>query len=210
MILLWNRIRIPFWLDRNAYLPRVPTERNGSSNPDSLTRLICGGLILPTIATIFGKFMFQRVHSNFQRTLLVIHWLTEEIVFLLTNRCISYFRVVLRSLFWKAFQRFIINKVNIFVKRIVKFSTMKQPILHHNTIMSIRVHHQIHQRRPFLLIIWKIQPKQTNPLRPLHRHHQWSTHRWFSFSFNLSISNAIDWLLIMILLWSFSLLFFCV
>jgi E3 ubiquitin-protein ligase MARCH5 len=56
--------------DRTPYLPRVPTERNGNSNPASLTRLICGGLILPTIATIFGKFMFQRVHSNFQRTLL--------------------------------------------------------------------------------------------------------------------------------------------
>lgn len=60
-----------FDLERTAYLPRVPTERNGTSNPASLTRLICGGLILPTIATIFGKFMFQRVHSNFQRTLLV-------------------------------------------------------------------------------------------------------------------------------------------
>lgn len=58
-------------VERTAYLPRVPTERNGNSNPASLTRLICGGLILPTIATIFGKFMFQRVHSNFQRTLLV-------------------------------------------------------------------------------------------------------------------------------------------
>ncbi|CAF1360427.1 unnamed protein product [Rotaria magnacalcarata] len=56
--------------ERTSYLPRVPTERNGNSNPASLTRLICGGLILPTIATIFGKFMFQRVHSNFQRTLL--------------------------------------------------------------------------------------------------------------------------------------------
>ncbi|CAF3901638.1 unnamed protein product [Rotaria sp. Silwood2] len=56
--------------EHTSYLPRVPTERNGNSNPASLTRLICGGLILPTIATIFGKFMFQRVHSNFQRTLL--------------------------------------------------------------------------------------------------------------------------------------------
>lgn len=56
--------------DRTSYLPRIPTERNDDSNPASLTRLICGGLILPTIATIFGKFMFQRVHSNFQRTLL--------------------------------------------------------------------------------------------------------------------------------------------
>jgi hypothetical protein len=63
--------KIKFDLDRTPYLPRVPTERNGNSNPASLTRLICGGLILPTIATIFGKFMFQRVHSNFQRTLLV-------------------------------------------------------------------------------------------------------------------------------------------
>ncbi|CAF4528556.1 unnamed protein product, partial [Didymodactylos carnosus] len=55
---------------RTSYLPRLPTERNQNSNPASLTRLICGGLILPTIATIIGKFLFQRVHSNFQRTLL--------------------------------------------------------------------------------------------------------------------------------------------
>ncbi len=73
-------------LDRAPYLPRVPTERNGNSNPASLTRLICGGLILPTIATIFGKFMFQRVHSNFQRTLLVR--LTQEYILL---ECILYF-----------------------------------------------------------------------------------------------------------------------
>ena len=58
-------------LENSSCLRRVPTERNLNSNPASLTRLICGGLILPTIATIFGKFMFQRVHSNFQRTLLV-------------------------------------------------------------------------------------------------------------------------------------------
>ena len=62
---------ISFYLDRASCLPRVPAENNGNSNPASLTRLICGGLILPTIATILGKFMFQRVHSNFQRTLLV-------------------------------------------------------------------------------------------------------------------------------------------
>jgi E3 ubiquitin-protein ligase MARCH5 len=67
--IFFNEINI--YLDRTSYLPRVPTERNGNSSPASLTRLICGGLILPTIATIFGKFMFQRVHSNFQRTLLV-------------------------------------------------------------------------------------------------------------------------------------------
>lgn len=41
------------------------------SDPISATRVLCGALILPTIATIVGKLMFGSVQSNFQRTLLV-------------------------------------------------------------------------------------------------------------------------------------------
>ncbi len=123
-------------LDRTSYLPRVPTDRNGNSNPASLTRLICGGLILPTIATIFGKFMFQRVHSNFQRTLLVSQriLLRSE-----SNRFFS--RVALHLLYWKALRRFIINKVNIFVKHIEKFWIMsRRQLVPRIIILLLRQH----------------------------------------------------------------------
>lgn len=41
-----------------------------NSDPVSFTRTICGGLILPTIATLFGKVIFKRVNSNFQRSII--------------------------------------------------------------------------------------------------------------------------------------------
>lgn len=50
---------------------RIPAETVPLSDPLSATRVLCGALILPTIATIVGKLMFGSVQSNFQRTLLV-------------------------------------------------------------------------------------------------------------------------------------------
>jgi E3 ubiquitin-protein ligase MARCH5 len=56
----------------NQYLPRMPAVAHSSnSDPVSFTRTICGGLILPTIATIVGKLLFQRINSNFQRSIIV-------------------------------------------------------------------------------------------------------------------------------------------
>lgn len=49
---------------------RIPAEHVPISDPISATRLLCGALILPTIATMAGKVMFGNVQSNFQRTLL--------------------------------------------------------------------------------------------------------------------------------------------
>lgn len=37
----------------------------------SATRILCGALLLPSVATVFGKVLFERVQSNFHRTLLV-------------------------------------------------------------------------------------------------------------------------------------------
>lgn len=48
---------------------RIPAETNSASDPISATRILCGALILPTIATIVGKAAFGNVSSNFQRTL---------------------------------------------------------------------------------------------------------------------------------------------
>lgn len=56
--------------DESQYLPRTPANYSSNSDPISFTRTICGGLILPTIATIFGKLLFQRVNSNFQRSII--------------------------------------------------------------------------------------------------------------------------------------------
>jgi len=49
---------------------RIPADTAPLSDPISATRVVCGALIMPTIATIFGKLMFGSVNSNFQRTLL--------------------------------------------------------------------------------------------------------------------------------------------
>ena len=50
---------------------RVPADTAPNTDPVSATRILCGALIQPTIATIVGKLMFGSVASNFQRTLLV-------------------------------------------------------------------------------------------------------------------------------------------
>ncbi|KAK2166411.1 hypothetical protein LSH36_39g02067 [Paralvinella palmiformis] len=51
-------------------LHRIPADTTPLTDPISATRVLCGALIMPTIATIFGKLLFGRVNSNFQRTLL--------------------------------------------------------------------------------------------------------------------------------------------
>ncbi|XP_076284945.1 E3 ubiquitin-protein ligase MARCHF5 isoform X1 [Lasioglossum baleicum] len=40
------------------------------NDPVSATRILCGALLLPSIASICGKIFFESIHSNFQRTLL--------------------------------------------------------------------------------------------------------------------------------------------
>ncbi|XP_019865260.1 E3 ubiquitin-protein ligase MARCHF5 [Aethina tumida] len=40
------------------------------SNPVSATRVLCGALLMPTIASIVGKFFFDSVKSNFHKTVL--------------------------------------------------------------------------------------------------------------------------------------------
>lgn len=40
------------------------------ANPVSATRILCGALLMPTIANMFGKFFFDSVKSNFHKTVL--------------------------------------------------------------------------------------------------------------------------------------------
>ena len=50
---------------------RVPADTSNMNDPLSATRILCGALILPTIATFVGKIFFSHVEPNFQRTMLV-------------------------------------------------------------------------------------------------------------------------------------------
>ncbi|XP_074643780.1 E3 ubiquitin-protein ligase MARCHF5-like [Tubulanus polymorphus] len=80
----WEDYALKLWRKYSPKLPllhylypdtassiRTPTDAGGNfSDPLSATRVLCGALILPTIATVCGKLMFGTVQSNFQRTLL--------------------------------------------------------------------------------------------------------------------------------------------
>ena len=70
--------KLPFWSYlfpeesvKTPIMPRIPTEPQPISDPISATRVLCGALIFPTIATMCGKLMFTSLHSNLQRTILV-------------------------------------------------------------------------------------------------------------------------------------------
>ncbi|XP_029203673.1 E3 ubiquitin-protein ligase MARCHF5-like isoform X2 [Acropora millepora] len=74
---LWRRhVRKMSFL--NYFLPhltaglatRTPAEPTPLSDPVSLTRLLCGALVLPTISTLIGKVGFGYVHSSLHRALL--------------------------------------------------------------------------------------------------------------------------------------------
>nr|CAD7428795.1 unnamed protein product [Timema monikensis] len=56
-------------------LPAAAEDRSNEdvpplSDPLSATRILCSALLTPTIATIFGRMLFDNVHSNLQKTLL--------------------------------------------------------------------------------------------------------------------------------------------
>ncbi|XP_037533630.1 E3 ubiquitin-protein ligase MARCH5 isoform X1 [Nematolebias whitei] len=51
-------------------VPRIPAEASPMADHVSATRILCGALVFPTIATIVGKLMFSSVNSNLQRTIL--------------------------------------------------------------------------------------------------------------------------------------------
>ncbi|XP_022094346.1 E3 ubiquitin-protein ligase MARCH5-like isoform X2 [Acanthaster planci] len=77
LLRLWRKHspKLPFWSYfypelGGGILPRVPTELMPMADPISATRVLCGALIFPTIATMCGKLMFGSLHSNLQRTVL--------------------------------------------------------------------------------------------------------------------------------------------
>lgn len=59
-------------------VPRIPAEASPLADHVSATRILCGALVFPTIATIVGKLMFSSVNSNLQRTILVsTSWISD-------------------------------------------------------------------------------------------------------------------------------------
>ncbi|KAM3873774.1 E3 ubiquitin-protein ligase MARCHF5 [Diretmus argenteus] len=51
-------------------LPRVPAEGPSAGDHLSVSRTLCGALIFPSIASLVGRLLFQRVSSSLQRTVL--------------------------------------------------------------------------------------------------------------------------------------------
>ncbi|CAG7699653.1 unnamed protein product [Allacma fusca] len=49
---------------------RVSQDLPALSDPVSATRILCGALLLPTVATVLGKVLFENVRSNFRRAIL--------------------------------------------------------------------------------------------------------------------------------------------
>ncbi|KAI0987982.1 hypothetical protein GJ496_011969 [Pomphorhynchus laevis] len=81
----WQEMIVRFWRgnvhklfggnnEENAVGSRVIPEailhEDVNISAVSVTRLVNGGLILPTMATLFGKVLFRRIDLNIQRTLL--------------------------------------------------------------------------------------------------------------------------------------------
>lgn len=91
MYKIWNNCIVYFVLisvycsshsnDDRSHSEDVPP----MSDPVSATRILCGALLLPSIASICGKIFFESIHSNFHRTLLV---------------CIKIYLLLIKQLFW--------------------------------------------------------------------------------------------------------------
>jgi len=76
---LYTRLRA-YCIAEPGVIHRIPADTAPLSDPISVTRVLCGAMILPTIATIVGKIMFGKVESNFQRTLMVGIMLLSSVV----------------------------------------------------------------------------------------------------------------------------------
>lgn len=71
-------MRIPLLSHLIGQPPEMPREsaekillgRDTFSEPLAATRMFCGALVLPTAAMLVGKYLYQRVSSNLQRTIL--------------------------------------------------------------------------------------------------------------------------------------------
>lgn len=51
-------------------MPRTPADAHYRSDHASISRILCGALVFPTISSLVGKLIFSSVSSNLQRTIL--------------------------------------------------------------------------------------------------------------------------------------------
>ncbi|KAG7498747.1 E3 ubiquitin-protein ligase MARCH5-like [Solea senegalensis] len=72
IVRLWQKYLFKHYLPsgNGRYRPRVPADATGAGDHLSVSRTLCGALIFPSIASLVGKILFQRVNSSLQRTLL--------------------------------------------------------------------------------------------------------------------------------------------
>lgn len=56
-----------------SIIDRPPPDVPAFNDPVSATRVLCGALLLPTMATVFGRVFFGHIAHNPHRTLLVSH-----------------------------------------------------------------------------------------------------------------------------------------
>ncbi|XP_044753417.1 E3 ubiquitin-protein ligase MARCHF5 [Coccinella septempunctata] len=61
---------LPFRIDVGPAEASRENDLPPISNPVSATRILCGALLLPTIANIFGKLFYDNYKSNFHKTVL--------------------------------------------------------------------------------------------------------------------------------------------
>lgn len=61
---------LPFRIDVSPTFTRPDNSVPPITDPLSATRVLCGALLMPTIANMFGKLFFDSVKSNFHKTLL--------------------------------------------------------------------------------------------------------------------------------------------
>ncbi|XP_038641445.1 E3 ubiquitin-protein ligase MARCHF5-like isoform X1 [Scyliorhinus canicula] len=59
-------------------VPRVPAETSYQTDHMSVSRILCGALIFPTISSMVGKLIFSGVNSNLQRTILALDTLKSH------------------------------------------------------------------------------------------------------------------------------------
>merc|ERR1719494_1503485 len=77
LLQIWRTYSSKFWLLRklfgsegSAHAKRTPVETSQSLDFISTSRLLVGALMLPTMATICGNYLFKRVESPFKRALM--------------------------------------------------------------------------------------------------------------------------------------------
>lgn len=59
-----------FRIDVKPNFTRMEEDLPPLNHPVSATRVLCGALLMPTIANMLGKFFFDSVKSNFHKTIL--------------------------------------------------------------------------------------------------------------------------------------------